>query len=216
MMVLFVHHVLVRVLLFSMCNMCKFIASGKTICSPPRSPRSPKLATSIRRATSYMPTPKLSTIKQQGADVIVTPAADSSPVRNMMRLLDKLPLRTGGSATEGKRSSPLPVDTEDLLTLRYGCKVVLRGSHGRYLAARQDPYEKRENVSSDHPTNGMESSSTKARNCVTTVAAVRVHHFIAHVSDLSYITYIYIYHNTMIYGIVICHYDLYLHCSTYT
>ncbi len=205
---------LAHVLLFTMCNICKFIVSGKTICSPPRSPRSPKLATPIRRATSYMPTPKLSTIKQQGADVIATPVADSSPVRNMMRLLDKLPLRTGGSVTEGKRSSPPLVDSEDLLTLRYGCKVVLRGCHGRYLAARQDPYEKRENVSSNHPTSGMESSSTKARSCVTTVAAVRVHHFIAHVPDLSYI--IYIYHNTMIYGIAVCYYDLYLHCSTYT
>ncbi len=107
-----------------------------------------------------------------------------------MRLLDKLPLRTGGSATERKRASPPPVDTEDLLTLRYGCKVVLRGSHGRYIAARQAPCEKRENVSSHHSTSGMESSSTKAPDCATTFAAVRVPHFIAHVCDLSILHHI--------------------------
>ncbi len=164
------------------------IAPGKTPCSPPRSPRSPKLATSVRRATSHFPTPKLSTIKQGTAASITTPAADSSPVRNMMRLLDKLPLRTGGSVTEGKRTSPPPTDTEDLLTLRYGCKVVLRGSHGRYIAARQAPCEKWENMSSSHrATSGIESSSTKAKapDCATTCAAARVPHFLAHVCDLS-------------------------------
>ncbi len=107
-----------------------------------------------------------------------------------MRLLDMLPQRIGSSVAEGKRSSPPPADSEDLLTLKYGCKVSLRGCHGRYLAARQDPYEKWESVSSDHPTSGIESSSTKARSGVTSVAAARTHHFIAHVSDLSYIIYI--------------------------
>ncbi len=173
------------------CATYNFISSGKTPHSPPRSPRSPKLATSVRRATSHLPTPKLSTIKQ-GAAVITTPSADSSPVRNMMKLLDKLPTRTGGSATEGKKGSPPPADTEDVLTLRYGCKVVLRGNHGRCLAARQAPCEKQENVASHHSTaaSGMESSSMKSPHCATTFAPGRVPHFIAHVSNLSILHHI--------------------------
>jgi gamma-tubulin complex component 2 len=61
-----------------------------------------------------------------------------SPVRSIMKLLDRLP----GSSQEGApvvAGSDSTADVEDLITLHYGSKVVLRGLYGRYLAARQVP-----------------------------------------------------------------------------